>query len=151
MDGKRQELHRMVDELADDALKRAGQALKYCANPSETRFTIERAKERVRAMSMKNLEEHSKRIGHGFITSVGSGGGGTMPTGDFNSSMSAWDNGPVTYHLRRFSGYMFEMYERLELAKDGKSLVLVQPIVGPNGTEQLLQANMPIPDPAGGE
>jgi hypothetical protein len=38
------------------------------------------------------------------------------------------------------------MYERLELAKDGKSLVLAQRIVGPNGTEQLLTANMPVPD-----
>ena len=92
------------------------------------------------------LEEHGKRTGRGFITNVGSGGGGTTPTGDFNSSMIAWDDGPVTYHLRRFSGYLFEMYERLELAKDGKSLVLAQRFVGPNGTEQLLTANMPVPD-----
>jgi hypothetical protein len=141
----------MIDELPEEALQRAEQALKYCANPAETRLTIGQAKERVRAMSMKCLEEHSKRTGHGFITGIGSGSGATMPTGDFNSSMIAWDDGPVTYHLRRFSGYMFEMYESLELAKDGKSLVLAQRIVGPNGTEQRLTANMPVPDSAAGQ
>jgi hypothetical protein len=145
MEDKRQELRKMVDALPDDALQRAEQALKYCANPAETRLTIAQAQERVRTRSMKRLEEYSKRVGHGFIT-VGSGSAGTMPTGDFHSSMSAWDDGPVTYHLRRFQGYLFEMYERLELAEDRKKLVLTQRIVGPNGTEQLLTANIPVPD-----
>lgn len=43
-----------------------------------------------------------------------------MPTGEFNSSISAWDDGQVTYHLRRFSGYMFEVYERLEISEGWK-------------------------------
>ena len=43
MEGKRQELHRMIDELPEDALRRAEQALKHCANPAETRLTIEQA------------------------------------------------------------------------------------------------------------
>ena len=125
MDGKRQELHRMLDELPDDALQRTERALKYCANPAEMRFTIAQAKERLREVSMSMLrmprmsEEQSKRTG--FI-SVGS----ENETGDFSSSMSAWDDGPVTYHLRRFRGYTFEMYERLELANDGTKLVLTQ-------------------------
>jgi hypothetical protein len=150
MDSKRQELHKMVDELPNDVLQRAEQALKYCVNPTARQFTIKQAKEHVRAMAMNNLKEHAKRTGRGFITGLGSGGGMTMPTGDFHSSMSAWDEGPVTYHLRGFSGYTFEMYERLELAKDGTKLVLTQRIVGPNGTEQLLTANMPVPDSAAG-
>jgi len=151
MEGKRQELHKMVEELPEDALRRAEQALKYCANPAETRFTIEQARERVRAKSLEEQKETARKAGHGFFTNVGSYVGGTTPTGDFNSYMSVWDNGPVTYRLRRFSGYTFEMYERLELAKDGKSLVLAQRIVGPNGTEQLLTANMPVPDSAAGQ
>ena len=134
----------MIDELPDDALQRAEQALKYCANPGATRLTIEKAKERVGAMSMKRLEEHGKRTGHGFITGIGSGVGATMPAGDFQSSMSACDDGPITYYLRGFSGYMFEIYERLELAKDEARLVLTQRIVGPNGSEQMLIANMPV-------
>src|SRR5262252_6103717 len=97
MDGKRQELHRMLDELPDDALQRTERALKHCANPAEMRFTIAQAKERVREISMRMHEEQSKRTGRGFI-SVGS----ENATGDFSSSMSAWDDGPVTYHLRRF-------------------------------------------------
>lgn len=125
MNNKRQGLHKMVDD--------------------ETRLTIERAKERVRARSLRMLEEQRKRTGHGFITAVGTGSGRTMPTGDFSCSMSAWDDGPVTYRLRRFSGYMFEMYEQLKLAEDGKSLILAQRISGPGGTEQLVSANMPIP------
>ena len=150
MDGKRQELHRMLDELPDDALQRTERALKYCANPAEIRFTIAQAKERLREVSMSMLrmprmsEEQSKRTG--FI-SVGS----ENETGDFSSSMSAWDDGPVTYHLRRFRGYTFEMYERLELANDGTKLVLTQLIIGPNGTEQLLTADMPIPAASGGQ
>lgn len=151
MDRRRQQLHEIVDQLPDGTLERAVRALEYCANPAGTRMTIEQAKERVRAMSMKSLEEHSKRTGHGFITSVGSGGSRMMPTGDFNSSMSAWDNGPITYHLRRFNGCQFEMYERLELAKDATELVLTQRIVGPNGTEQLLTAHISVLPPGGGQ
>jgi hypothetical protein len=150
MSDERQQLHKMVDELPDDALQCAERALRYCANLGVTRLTIQRAQERVRALSMKRLEEHSKRIGHGLITSVGSGSGATMPDGDFNSFMIAWDDGPLTYHLRRFSGVQFEMYERLELAKHGTELVLTQRIVGPKGTEQLLTANIAVLDSAGG-
>lgn len=146
MDDKRQELHRMLDELPDDALQRTERALKYCANPAEMRFTIEQAKERLREVSMRMHEVQSKRTGRGFI-SVGS----ENAIGDFSSSMSAWDDGPVTYHLRRFEGYTFEMYERLELANDETKLVLTQLIIGPNGTEQLLTADMPVPAASGGQ
>lgn len=146
----RQQLHKMVDELPDGALQCAERALRHCANPGETRLTIQRAQERARALSMKKLAEHSKCIGHGLITSVGSGNGATMPDGDLDSSVLAWDDGPLTYHLRRFSGVQFEMYERLELAKDGTQLVLTQRIVGPKGTEQLLTTNIAILDSVGG-
>jgi hypothetical protein len=149
MESKRQELHKIVDELPEDVLDRAEQALRYCANPAQTQFTLAQARRRVREMSLKRLEEHSKQTGRGFVFGSGSTSR-TTPTGDFSSSMTAWDNGPITYHLRRFSGHQFEVYERLELATDGRKLVLSQRIVGPDGAEQLLTANMPIADSAAG-
>jgi hypothetical protein len=148
MDAKRQELHKLLDDLPDDALARAEQALQYCANPAQTRFTLAQAQRRVREMSTRRLQELSKQTGTGFI-SVESSVGSTTPAGDFTCSMGAWDNGPVTYQLRRFSGHQFEVYERLELAKDRTALVLTQRIIGPNGAEQLLTATMPVPDSSG--
>jgi hypothetical protein len=118
--------------------------LKYCANPAERRFTIENAKKRVKAMSMKNLPHRVRETGTGFITNIGSGAGATKPNGDFSGSMSAWDNGPVTYRLQIFRGHTFEIYERLELATDGTALILTQKIVPPTGAEQVLTAKMPL-------
>lgn len=60
--------------------------------------------------------------------------------------MSAWDNGPATYHLKIFSGHMFEIYERLEMANDGTRLMLTQRVVGPSGAEQELRADISVAD-----
>ena len=146
--GGREDLHKLVDEVPEDALHRAEQALKYCINPFEQQFKIEQVKERVRERMQKNLEDHARRMGHGFISGIGSGSGMRMVTGEFRSSMTGWDNGPVTYHLRGFSGHVFEMYERLELATERNKLVLTQRIVAPNGSEQVLIADIPVADGA---
>jgi hypothetical protein len=66
MNDKMKELHRMVDDLPDETLQCAEQALKYCAKPAETRFTIERAKERVRAMSMRTFRRTKQGDGRRF-------------------------------------------------------------------------------------
>lgn len=149
MDSTRQALHNLVDDLPDEALQSAEAALKYCMNPGGQRLTIDKARERVLARARQNLEEHTKRLGHGLITGVGSGSGGTMANGDFHHSMLAWDDGPVTYHMRGLSGHVFEMYERLELAKDGSELVLTQKFAAPDGSEQLLTTKLPVSKTAG--
>lgn len=63
---------------------------------------------------------------------------------DYSGSMSAWDNGPITYHLKIFGGHMFEIYERLAIANDGTKLTLTQRVVGPSGAEQELRADLPV-------
>jgi hypothetical protein len=147
MDKRRQTLHQLVDDLPEDALRRAEQALKYCEDPIERQRTVERARERLRAKVIQRLHESGKKTGRSYIGGgVGSGSTIVMPDGDFRSSMSGWDDGPVTYYLRGFRGNMFEIYERLELAKDGTKLVLTQRVVGPNGAEQVLTADMPLPE-----
>lgn len=112
MESKGEELRKIIDELPDEALQRAEQALNYCMDLTGNKVTIEQAKARARERSRKAFEEHAKRIARGFITAR-TDVQMTMPDGGFRSSMSAWDDGPVTYQLVGFSGCMFEIYERL--------------------------------------
>jgi hypothetical protein len=143
MDDKRQELHKLVDALPDETLQGAERALKYGANPGATRVAMARVQGRAKE-ARKRLEEHAKRMGHGLI-GMRSGVGSSAVNGDFHHSVH---DGPVTYHLRCFSGCMFEVYETLELAKDGGRLMLTYRIIGPDAVEQVLTANIPAADSA---
>ncbi len=145
-------LHQLVDALPDDALQQAEQALKYWANPVNWQRTLQQVRERVTAKATERLKTHQKgfarRPGRAFIGDTSGSTTVTPGDGNFESSMPAWDNGPITYRLRGFRGHLFEIVERLELVNDGTKLVLTQRVVGPDGAEQVLTANMPLPGSA---
>jgi hypothetical protein len=140
---RRDDLHRMVDELPEQVLERAQQALVYCAYPDKLLLTVEQAKRRVLERSRQRLREFGERTGKGYIGGMGSGGGMTRVDGTHHSSMVAFENGKdATYHLYVYRGVTFEIVETLEESPDGQQIIRRERITGPDGTEQTLTAQM---------
>jgi len=144
MNDLRAELHRMVDQLPDHALEQTQAALEYCRDPEKHRMTIKNARRRAQENSDRHLRKFAERTGHGFITSVGSGGGHTFADGNHHSSMAAFDDGKeATYHLYVFRGHVFEIVETIEVSPDGERLIRRERITGADGRERILTAELP--------
>lgn len=140
---RRDDLHRMVDELAENVLERAQSALVYCAYPDKMRMTVEQAKRRALDNSQRHLREHAERTARGYISGIGSGGGTTDVVGNHHSSMVAFENGKdATYHLYIYNGTKFEILETIEESADGRWLIRQERVVGPDGSEQTLTAEI---------
>lgn len=138
---RRDDLHRMVDELPDDKLECAQRALVHCVYPEQLHLTIEQARRRVLENSKRRLREYAERTGQGFVSSVGSGGGSTNVIGNHHSSMVAFEDGKdATYHLYIYNGTKFEIIETLE--DDGQRIMRGEKVIGPAGTEQVLMAEI---------
>lgn len=131
----------MVDELPEQVLEHAQQALVYCAYPDKLLKTVEQAKQRVRENSLRRLRDLSERTGRGYIHGIGSGGGMTHVDGTHHSSMTAFEDGKdATYHLYIYRGVQFEIIETLE--DDSERIIRRERITGPDGNEQTLTAEI---------
>jgi len=144
MDDLRRQLHRLVDQLPDQALERARVALDYCSDPEKHRVTIETARRRVRDNAERHLRKTAERTGGGFISAVGSGSGHTFADGNHHSSMVALEDGKeATYHLYVFRGHSFQVVETIEISADGERLIRRERITGANGDERIRTAELP--------
>jgi hypothetical protein len=133
----------LVDELPENVLERAQSALVYCAHPDKMRMTVEQAKRRALEMSQRSLREHAERTGRGYISGIGSGGGTTDVVGNHHSSMVAFEDGKdATYHLYIYDGTQFEILETMEESSDSRWLIRRERIMGPDGNEQTLTAEI---------
>lgn len=117
---RRDDLHRMVDELPEQVLERAQQTLAYCAYPDKLRSTVEQAKRRVLERSQRNLREFAERTGRGYISGIGGGSGFTEADGTHHSSMIAFEDGK----------------------DDRQRIIRRERVTAPDGTEQTLTAEM---------
>lgn len=145
MNGLREELHELVDKLPEPTLEHAKNALVYCSNPEKQRMTIEKAKQRAKENSEQHLRRLAERIGHGFISAIGSAAGQTFVDGSHHSSMIAFEDGKeATYHLYIYRGTMFEIVETIEISEDHQRLIRRERIAGVDGTEQTLTAFLPV-------
>jgi len=139
---RRDDLHRMVDELPERVLEQAQRALVYCVYPDKLLPTVEQAKRRVLERSERNLREFSERAGRGYMMGMG-GGGETRFDGTHHSSMSAFEDGKdATFHVYIYRGAKFEIIETLEESNDGRRIIRRERITGPDGNEQTLTAEM---------
>ena len=144
MHSARIQLHKLIDQLPDQALEHAKVALEYCNDPQQQRITIEKAKQRARANSERHLRKAAETTGTGFLSSVGSDIGGTSADGNYRCSMAAFEDGKeATYHLYVFRGHMFEVVETIEISADSEHLVRRERITGVDGKERLLIAELP--------
>jgi hypothetical protein len=145
MNDLRQELHRLVDSLADQSLEHAKAALLYCANPEQHRMNIEKAKRHIVETARQRLEQYAERTGQGFLSGIGSGGGMTHVDGSHHSSMIAFEDGKeVTVHIYVYRGTQFEIVETVETSADGQRLIRRERIKGSDGSEQVLTAEIPV-------
>lgn len=142
----REQLHRIVDSLPDKSLEHAKVALLYCANPEQHRMNIENAKQRILQRSQQLQQEHAERMGSGFVSNIGSGGGMTHADGSHHSSMIAFEDGKeATVHFYVYRGIPFEVTETIEISDDGRRLIRSERLRATDGTEQLLVAELQIP------
>jgi hypothetical protein len=145
MANMREQLHKLVDSLPDQSLEHAKAALLYCANPEQQRMGIEKAKEHLLQRSQEAQRRHFERLGKGFVSSVGSGGGMTFVDGTHHSSMIAFEEGKeVTIHFYVYRGTPFEIIETMEMSEDGQRLIRRERLKGNDGSEQLLTAELPV-------
>jgi hypothetical protein len=141
----REQMHRLIDGLPDRALEHARTALVYCGDPEKQRMNIEDAKRRAKENSERSLRKHAEKVGHGFISGIGSGGGQTFADGNHHSSMIAFEDGKdATYHLYVYRGTMFEIIETIETSENGQRLIRRERIKGIDGNEQVLTAELPV-------
>lgn len=139
----RQDLHELVDDLPEQSLWRAKNALLYCADPGQQMMTIEKAKQRAVENSRRNIQEYIKRTGRGVISSIGSGSSSTHIDGTHHTSMPAFENGKdARVHVYIHQGIPFEIIETIEIS--GERLIRTERITGLDEKEHVLTVELPI-------
>lgn len=145
MNNLREELHQLVESLAEKELQHAKTALLYCANPEQHRMNIENAKRRLQQRVEPKLREHAERTGRGFVSGLGSGGGMTQVDGTHHSSMMAFEDGKdATAHFYLYRGTPFQIIETIEISDDQQRLIRRERITSHDGAEQVLTVELPV-------
>jgi hypothetical protein len=135
----REELHRLVDSLPEDAMEPARQGLEHLQIwPPPIHPELEQMRLEYRERILKAKQRNAS--GGSYLGGGGEGGysnasGGRMQNGHLSFS-HVEENSTVVESLRSYHGYEIAITERLRMSDDGKSLHYTNEIAGPGGKTQ---------------
>jgi hypothetical protein len=127
----RDELHQLVDTLPEAALEPAEKALQHFQIwPPQQPPEIERMNREHHERMRRSMRPGTAGGGGGGSYSMGSGG--RIENGRF--SFSRWEEKTAVVENHQFhQGHEIRIIERMRMDTDGKMLIYVAEIVGPNG------------------
>jgi hypothetical protein len=127
-------LHKMVDQLPEEALDAAFRVLEnYERHPPKERADrsqmLMEAKGRFKKQHEENLRRVAGRFPQGYM-----GGGSRGPDGSARTSIGRWDGlTNVTVSVNTFRGHEFHIEERISLSDDRRTLLYTVEVKLPEG------------------
>src|SRR5262249_53082251 len=132
----REELHKLVDSLPEEAIEAAHRTLSQLQIwPPAPPADIQEMRQRMRQRMEEGRREVGERQTHGMIGGFGGSGNYDRDGESASSSFSHGDNDTfVTETLRRHKGHEYTVIERVRI--DGTHLIYKHEITGPGGKRE---------------